>query len=227
VALVLTPALTATLLRPRRPDGEEEGSGGRFPAARAFLARSAERFNRGFERGVDRYARSVTRVVDRKWLFLIIYALVCALLVLLFFRLPTSFLPTEDQGAASVQFRLPAGATQSRTIEVQQAIERYFREKEPGNIRTMFTVTRGGAREAPRRRQCRSDARLGSAQRASRRRDPQGRSRTAQARRARDRPGRRQLDPLHRLGRPLRQRLHQPRPGEAGLRPGRRALSRP
>ncbi|TMJ17744.1 MAG: efflux RND transporter permease subunit [Alphaproteobacteria bacterium] len=144
VALVLTPALTATLLRPRRPDGEEEGSGGRFPAARAFLARSAERFNRGFERGVDRYARSVTRVVDRKWLFLIIYALVCALLVLLFFRLPTSFLPTEDQGAASVQFRLPAGATQSRTIEVQQAIERYFREKEPGNIRTMFTVTGGG-----------------------------------------------------------------------------------
>src|SRR5205085_10544351 len=144
VALVLTPALTATLLRPRRPDGEEEGSGGRFPAARAFLARSAERFNRGFERGVDRYARSVTRVVDREWLFLSIYALVCALLVLLFFRLPTSFLPTEDQGAASVQFRLPAGATQSRTIEVQQAIERYFREKEPGNIRTMFTVTGGG-----------------------------------------------------------------------------------
>jgi multidrug efflux pump len=146
VALILTPALTATLLKPKKAHGEEHRGGlaARFPAVGAFFTRAADRFNRGFERGVDRYARSVTRVVDRKWLFLLIYAAVCALLVLLFFRLPTGFLPTEDQGAASVQFRLPAGATQSRTIEVQQAIERYFRDKEANNVRTMFTVAGGG-----------------------------------------------------------------------------------
>ena len=65
----------------------------------------------------------VTRVVDRKWLFLGIYAGVVVILALLFVRLPTGFLPTEDQGAALVQFRLPAGATTTRTVQVQRAVE--------------------------------------------------------------------------------------------------------
>ncbi|QAY78498.1 efflux RND transporter permease subunit [Sphingosinicella sp. BN140058] len=146
VALILSPALTATLLKPRRPHGEEpQGWFSRHtPRLVNFVHRSGERFNRGFERMVDRYGRSVTTVVNRKWIFLLIYAGVCALLVLMFFRLPTGFLPTEDQGAASVQYRLPAGATQSRTQEVQLAVERYFREKEANNVRTLFTVTGGG-----------------------------------------------------------------------------------
>ncbi|MBU7008954.1 efflux RND transporter permease subunit, partial [Phosphitispora fastidiosa] len=50
----------------------------------------------------------------------------------------------EDQGAASVQFRLPAGATQARTQEVQLAVEKYLREQEGRNVRTIFTVTGGG-----------------------------------------------------------------------------------
>ena len=83
-------------------------------------------------------------MVDRKWLFLGIYALVVAALIVMFLRLPTGFLPTEDQGAASVQFRLPPGATQTRTLEVRDGIERYFAEHEAKNVQTLFTVAGGG-----------------------------------------------------------------------------------
>ncbi|AQR75323.1 efflux RND transporter permease subunit [Sphingomonas sp. LM7] len=143
VALILTPALTATLLKKK----SEHGNGfieRRFPRVGNFFARARDGFNRNFDRGVERYVRTVGTVVDRKWLFLLLYAAVCLLLVLMFTRLPTGFLPTEDQGAASVQFRLPAGATQSRTQEVQQAVERYFMGQEGANTATMFTVTGGG-----------------------------------------------------------------------------------
>jgi len=143
VALILTPALTATLLKKK----SEEHHGWverRFPAVGRFFGNARDWFNTSFDRGVHRYVGGVTKVVDRKWLFLLLYAGVCLLLVLMFTRLPTGFLPTEDQGAASVQFRLPAGATQSRTQEVQRAVERYFMEQEGKNTATMFTVTGGG-----------------------------------------------------------------------------------
>jgi len=143
VALILSPALTATLLKQKR----EEHHGWierRFPRAGQFLERARSGFNRRFDTMVDTYVGTVTRVVDRKWIFLLIYAGVCLLLVLMFVRLPTGFLPTEDQGAARVQFRLPAGATQGRTIEVQLAVERYLREQEGANIGTLFTVAGGG-----------------------------------------------------------------------------------
>jgi multidrug efflux pump len=65
-------------------------------------------------------------------------------LIVLFVRLPTSFLPTEDQGAASIQFRLPPGATQQRTLEVRDRIEDYLQKEEGKNIKTMFLVAGGG-----------------------------------------------------------------------------------
>ncbi|UYY60069.1 efflux RND transporter permease subunit [Sphingomonas sp. S2-65] len=143
VALILTPALTATLLKKK----SEHGNGWverRFPRVGRFFEGARGKFNRGFERGTERYVGAVTKVVDRKWIFLLLYAAACALLVMMFVRLPTGFLPTEDQGATLVQFRLPAGATQSRTQEVQLAVERYFREQEAKNVTTTFTVTGGG-----------------------------------------------------------------------------------
>ncbi len=143
VALILSPALTATLLKQKR-----QADGGwlprRLPRVAAAIDRARDGFNTRFEAMTERYAGSVTRVVGRKWLFLLIFAGTCALLVLMFVRLPTGFLPTEDQGVASIDFRLPAGATQGRTQEVQLAIEKYFREKEGHNIGTMFTVAGGG-----------------------------------------------------------------------------------
>ncbi|WP_137864752.1 MULTISPECIES: efflux RND transporter permease subunit [unclassified Sphingomonas] len=146
VALILSPALTATVLK-RKKDMAEPGSGWfsrRVPLVGRWGRIGSEKFNRGFEWTVEHYTRTISYVVDRKWIFLLIYLLVCAVLVLMFYRLPTGFLPTEDQGAASVQFRLPAGATQARTQEVQLAVEKYLREQEGRNVRTIFTVTGGG-----------------------------------------------------------------------------------
>lgn len=144
VALILSPALTATLLKPKSEGAHGSMLGRRFPRIGRFFTRAGERFNSGFEKGVNRYTRSVTVVVDRKWLFLLLYAATVALLIGLFVRLPTGFLPTEDQGAAQLQFRLPSGATQGRAIEVQLALERYFREQEGKNVRTMFVSAGGG-----------------------------------------------------------------------------------
>jgi multidrug efflux pump len=103
------------------------------------------RFNNGFDRFRDWFVASISRVVDRKWLFLAIYAGVCVVLVLLFVRLPTGFLPTEDQGAVTVQYRLPPGATLGRTRQVQHAIEDYFlKGPEKKNVGEYFTVAGGG-----------------------------------------------------------------------------------
>ena len=146
VALILSPALTATLLRQKNhgEDPQESRLHRRFPRAADRVERARNWFNTSFARGTDRYVAAVQRVVDRKFLFLAIYAVVFALLVVLFVRLPTGFLPTEDQGAARVQFRLPAGATLGRTREVQMAVERYMLTDEGKNTATMFTVAGGG-----------------------------------------------------------------------------------
>jgi multidrug efflux pump len=148
VALILSPALTATLLKSKSAQREGEGRPGRVAAIRRFLAKAGSRFNAAFTRQSERYSRSVITAVDRKWWLLAIYAGVFVILVLLFLRLPTSFLPTEDQGTAQVQFRLPAGATRGRTVDIQQSIERYFKQNEAGNVSTMFLVAGGGGRGA-------------------------------------------------------------------------------
>src|SRR5690606_6791436 len=94
-------------------------------------------FNTRFDDMVNRYVGSVTAVVDRKWLFLGLYLIILALLAVLFLRLPGGFLPGEDQGRVSVQFRLPAGATQARTLEVRDAVENYFLTHEKANTRAL------------------------------------------------------------------------------------------
>lgn len=146
VALILSPALTATLLKAPNPDGSHrEGAfDRRFPRTSGFFHRAQDGFNRAFDAGVVRYRAAVTTVIERKGVFLLIYLVVCLLLVVLFFRLPSSFLPTEDQGFVSVQYRLPSGATQTRTTEVQHAVEDYFLDQEKANVRTIFTSAGGG-----------------------------------------------------------------------------------
>jgi multidrug efflux pump len=135
VALILSPALTASLLKAR--DEETHSGTGR-------LARLGQRFNTGFADLTGRYVRAVHVTVDRKWLFIGIYGGIVLLLGLLFLRLPTGFLPSEDQGAASVQFRLPGGATLPRTIAVQRAVEDYFATQEPKNVAVIFSAAGGG-----------------------------------------------------------------------------------
>lgn len=145
VALILSPALTSTLLR--RPDETPRGSSWldrKFPGTARRIHRGQDWFNRSFERTSDKYRDTVSRVVDRKWLFLGIYAVIVVIMGLMFFRLPGGFLPTEDQGVVAVQWRLPPGATLNRTMEVQGAVENYFLKQEKGNVRAMFTVAGGG-----------------------------------------------------------------------------------
>ena len=145
IALTLSPAIAANLLRRGHATVEQTWLGRKAPQVAHGVERARVKFNESFDRFRDWFVASVARVVDRKWLFLGIYGGVCVILGILFFRLPTGFLPTEDQGAALVQFRLPAGATMTRTREVQLAVENYFLNgPEKHNIKTYFTVAGGG-----------------------------------------------------------------------------------
>ena len=137
VALILSPALTATLLK-RKMDERHDGWISRKTAP------ARDWFNDRFDRMTNAYAGTIEKIVDRRLIFLLIYAAVCALLVLLFFRLPTGFLPTEDQGALQLQFTLPPGATQARTNAVQERVEQYFLKQEKANVNALLTVTGSG-----------------------------------------------------------------------------------
>jgi len=137
VALVLTPALTATLLKHRK-----EGDAAR-PRNRVagWFRRFADGFNSRFDRMIHRYVAGVKRFIARKWLALIGYAGIVAALALLFFQLPQGFLPTEDQGSAIIQYTLPPGATQPRTLAAAKQIEDYFLGTEQANVAGIFTVS--------------------------------------------------------------------------------------
>ena len=143
VALVLTPALTSTLLK--RPEKDRGESGNRFTRT---AHRYGDKFNGWFDRTSDRYRDGVKRVIGKPWPWMLVYAGVVALLVIVFFRLPTSFLPVEDQGAIQIQYTLPPGATQVRTLEAAKEIERYFMGPAKDNVSAIYTITgqgQGGA----------------------------------------------------------------------------------
>lgn len=142
VALVLSPVLTASLLR-QRSKLEKAPAGWRARGQR-FGEKAKRFFNGGLERLTRVYLAIVRFIMRQRWVFLLLYAGLVALLAFLFMRMPTSFLPTEDQGSALVQFRLPAGATQNRALEVQQQIEEYFLTEEADNVGTIFTASGTG-----------------------------------------------------------------------------------
>ncbi|HEY7976948.1 MAG TPA: efflux RND transporter permease subunit [Rhizomicrobium sp.] len=128
VALILTPALCATLLKPIPKDQHERH--GRF-----FTW-----FNETFEYGRERYRHALQRFLGWVRPALLIYAGILVVLVLLFIRLPTAFLPEEDQGAVLTQFTLPVGATQSRTLAVAKQVEHHYMVDEKKNVDVVFVV---------------------------------------------------------------------------------------
>ena len=145
IALTLSPSLAAGVLRHRQAIAKQSWFGRRLPAVAHAIEAGRTKFNNGFQGLIHWYVNNVARVVDRKWLFLGIYAVVCVVLVLLFARLATGFIPTEDQGAITVQYRLPPGATLGRTRQVQRAIENYFlKGPEKKNVGQYFTIAGGG-----------------------------------------------------------------------------------
>ena len=142
VALVLSPALAATLLKRASP---ERHSGNRIER---FAHRFGEAFNKGFQTTAERYVRGVKTLIARTRAAIFVYAGIFALLVIVFLRLPTSFLPQEDQGVAQLQYTLPPGATQSRTLAAVHEIERYFLGAEKANVSAVYAVVgqgQGGA----------------------------------------------------------------------------------
>ena len=114
LALSLTPALCATLLKPV--------DAGHHLEKRGFFGA----FNRGFAGMAKRYESSVARMLRKAPRWLILYAAVIAMAVLMFQRLPTSFVPNEDQGSILVNIQLPPGATQERTLAVVKQVEDYM-----------------------------------------------------------------------------------------------------
>ncbi|PWV59806.1 efflux RND transporter permease subunit [Plasticicumulans acidivorans] len=136
VALTLSPALCANLLRPLDPGGHH--------AHRGLLGRFFGLFNRGFERSVSGYTAASRGMIRRPLRSLLVYALIIGGLGTLFARLPTSFLPDEDQGSLLVQITLPVGATQSRALNVIGQVEKYFLENEKDTVRGLFGVSGSG-----------------------------------------------------------------------------------
>lgn len=132
VALILTPALCSTLLKPLKK-GEHHGQ-------RGFFAW----FNRTFERYTLRYENRVAHLLQHTLRWLLLYAVLLGVMMLLFMRLPTSFLPQEDRGVFTTSIQLPPGATQQQTLKVVQQVERYYMTQEKENVRSVFATIGAG-----------------------------------------------------------------------------------
>ena len=129
VALILTPALCATILKPIKH--------GEFGEKRGFFGW----FNRLFDCSAHRYQNRVGKVVKQGVRFSIIYLAMLAVLAVLFMRLPTSFLPEEDQGVIMSMVQLPVGATKERTEKVLGQMRDYFLKNEKENVESVLTVS--------------------------------------------------------------------------------------
>jgi len=126
VALTLTPALCATILKPHK----EENSKG-------FISW----FGNLFETFTLRYKNSLSSILKNPIKWMVFYSVIIGALAYVFIKLPTSFLPKEDQGSLMVQYTLPEGAVTSRTVEVAQTIKDYFLKEEEANVDNIFTIS--------------------------------------------------------------------------------------
>jgi HAE1 family hydrophobic/amphiphilic exporter-1 len=135
VALILTPVLCASLLKPV-PQGHEPGEGGI-----SFLRPFFKWFDHMFFRFRAWYVRSVGHSLNNKVLYLFVYLLLVAAMVLLFLHLPKSYLPDEDQGIMFVQALLPPGSTLEQTRDVMKTVNDYFRVKEKNSVEAVMTIS--------------------------------------------------------------------------------------
>jgi HAE1 family hydrophobic/amphiphilic exporter-1/multidrug efflux pump len=142
VALVLTPALCVTFLRPVK--AKEEAVAGE-PKAKARepgpLGRFFAWFNQTFDRNVERYDGALRRIVKAPVAAALVYLAVVLVMGLLFVRLPTGFLPDEDQGEIINLFTLPPGAVQSRTEVAARQVEKHYLSAEKDNVEAIFSAT--------------------------------------------------------------------------------------
>ncbi len=129
VAIVLTPALCATIMKPIAK--------GHHASDRGFFGW----FNKVFDRNTLRYQGVVGRMLARSVRYLLIYAGIVVVMGVLFVRMPTAFLPDEDQGIMFTQIQLPPGTPQEKTLEVVKQVEKHFLEAEKDTVQSLMTVS--------------------------------------------------------------------------------------
>ncbi|TBL69445.1 multidrug efflux RND transporter permease AcrD [Hafnia alvei] len=132
VALILTPALCSTLLKPIKK--------GEIHTKRGFF----DWFNRVFDRSTRQYENGVARVIRNSGKTMLLYLLIIVGLALAFTRLPTSFLPLEDRGVFMTQIQLPVGSTQQQTLKVVEKVENYLLQDEKKNVVSVFSIIGSG-----------------------------------------------------------------------------------
>ena len=128
VALVLTPALCATMLK-QVEKGHAYTNKGFFGA-----------FNRWFDRNTDRYESSVGSLIKRTGRTFMVFLAITIGTAYLFVRMPTAFLPDEDQGVMFAQAILPSNSSQESTIKVLEKVEQYLNEQESDSVQSVFSV---------------------------------------------------------------------------------------
>ncbi|MES1944718.1 hydrophobe/amphiphile efflux-1 (HAE1) family protein [Salinisphaera sp. PC39] len=126
VALILSPILCARLLKPQHED------------RRTLFQRLFGWFERGLGRLTRGYVAMVGHTARHAWSYSLLFLAIVGLAAVLFARLPGGFLPAEDQGFVVVQYQLPAGATQQRTIDTMEKIKSYFLGRDA--VRGIFTI---------------------------------------------------------------------------------------
>lgn len=128
VALILTPALCATILKPSKQDhGDKKGFFGWF--------------NRTFDTGVAKYGNGLRRV-EKGWVrTMIVYAVIVGAMLFVFLRLPSGFLPEEDQGLMFAQVSMPTGTTMEETARTMDKLRDHFLVDEKANIAGIFTIS--------------------------------------------------------------------------------------
>ena len=129
VALIFTPALCATMLKPLPKGGNLE--------KRGFFGW----FNRTFQSGVNKYEKGVAAMIRRKTPYLLMYVIIIAIMGWMFTKIPTSFLPDEDQGVLYAQVQTPPGSTAERTQEVVDKMRDYLLEEESDTVNSVFAIT--------------------------------------------------------------------------------------
>lgn len=129
IALIFTPALCVTILK-RQPHKDVHTQKGFFGW-----------FNRFFFKASRDYEHFVGKTFNAKWFFAIAYVGVIIVIALIFMRLPSSFVPEEDQGMLMTLVQLPAGSTLDQTEEVMAKVGGYFHEQEADNVESVFTVS--------------------------------------------------------------------------------------
>lgn len=135
VALILTPVLCAALLKPV-PAGHQPAENA-TPLLRPFFIW----FDRVFFRLRDRYVKVVDHSLSRKKRYFVVFLVIIAVMGILYLRMPTAYLPDEDQGMLMAQIIMPAGSTIEQTRDVSKEIERYFMEHEKEAVATTLTIT--------------------------------------------------------------------------------------